>query len=74
VPAGDGEAVRRDLPRVVPIAQRERLLEHRADGMHKARARMIGLQPGTPASTAQSPLPAAAAVGSPADTAVGCDR
>jgi hypothetical protein len=39
VPAGDGESVRRDTPRVVPIAQRERLLEHRAHDRHEARAR-----------------------------------
>jgi hypothetical protein len=29
MPAGDGETVRGDAPRVVAIAQRERLLEHR---------------------------------------------
>lgn len=44
VPAGDGETVRGDAPRVVAIAQCERLLEHRAHGVHEARARMIGLQ------------------------------
>ena len=44
VPAGDGETVRGDAPRVVAIAQRERLLEHRAHGVHETGARMIGLQ------------------------------
>lgn len=44
MPAGDGEPVRGDAPRVVAIAQRERLLEHRAYGVHEAGARMIGLQ------------------------------
>ena len=44
VATGDGETVRGDMPRVVTIAQRERLLEHRAHGVHEASARMVGLQ------------------------------
>jgi hypothetical protein len=38
VPAGDGETVRGDAPRVVAIAQRERVLEHRARRARNGRA------------------------------------
>jgi hypothetical protein len=44
MPPGDGETVRGDAPPVVAIAQRERLVEQRAHGVHEAGARMIGLQ------------------------------
>src|SRR5712691_9036958 len=44
MPAGDGKAVCGHAPRVVTIAQRERLLEQRAHDAHEGGARMIGLQ------------------------------
>src|SRR5229473_5598171 len=44
MPAGDGKAVRGHAPRVVAIAQRERLLEQRAHDAHEGGPRMIGLQ------------------------------
>jgi hypothetical protein len=44
MPPSDGQTVRGDAPRAVVIAQRERVLEQHAHGVHEAGARMIGLQ------------------------------